>query len=82
MNDLNIKRPKDMPELQRVVIKMMFDDSKDTPNDGRWRNYEKQITYKNENYVIKAQFQCDGFFFTYRNLKVERPQSEIFLGKH
>jgi hypothetical protein len=65
------------PALKVQVIKMMYDDVKDRQSADRWHDYKREITYKNERYIISATIRCDNEMFSYRNLIIERPQEII-----
>ncbi len=76
---LNIKRTKDMVSLERAVIKMIWDDVKNIPDDGKWRSYNRSFTYENNKYLVKCSFRVDNQYLTYRNMVISHDQETIII---
>ncbi len=60
-----------MAELEKAVIKMIWDDVKNLKDDGFWRNYSRNFTYEHKQYKVKSQVKVNNQYFTYRNLSIE-----------
>jgi cysteine synthase len=74
---MDIKRVKEMDELQQQVIKLMWADVKDTPDDGQWRKYEKLIIWQNMKLTVKCRFRLSNQFLSLQNMLIHRETSLI-----
>lgn len=74
-----IKRVKDMPPIERAIIKMIFDDAIKYPHDGTWYKYKRGFTFEGVNYEVKCRFNYDGINLTYDNMVITRETQTIFL---
>jgi hypothetical protein len=76
---MKIKRISEMSELEKAVIKMIWDDVKNIRQDGLWRTYEKPFIHENNNYKVKCSFKIEDGFLTHKNLLISRDTKEIQL---
>lgn len=74
-----IERTSQMPQLKRAVIKMVWEDTINIPNDDVWRKYTRNFTYEKVEYVVSMSFRKSAQYFTYRNLTIEYPQEERII---
>lgn len=76
---LNIKRTSQMVALERAVIKMIWDDVKNIPDDNTWRKYERCFTYENQRYVVKCSFRVDNQYLTYKNMVISHEKQTFII---
>lgn len=67
---ITTQRVKDMSLIEREVIKMIFDDAIKCPNDGKWRTYERGMTFQGDEYTVTCSFYYDAVNFMYKNLEI------------
>lgn len=81
---LIIKRTRDMSQLEKDVIKMIWADIKNIPDDQKWRSYEKKFTFEDKKYVVRCTFKLDNMFFTYKKFTISHDTQliEIPQGMH
>lgn len=76
---MKMKRVYEMSQLERAIVKMLFDDVCKTPDDGVWRKYEKNFTYEKQAYIVKCSFKLSNQNLTYKNLFITQEVKEILL---
>lgn len=77
-----IKRTKDMPPIEKFVVKMIFDDVINLPHDGKWYKYKRPFIFDNVNYEVTCSFSYDGIHLSYRNMIITRETQTILLDPH
>lgn len=75
----NIKRTGEMVQLERAVIKMIWDDVKNTKDDGVWRKYERGFTFEGSKYKVKCSFRISNQYLTYRNMLIHHATETIYV---
>jgi hypothetical protein len=68
---MNIKNIKEMSQLEKSVLYMIWNDVKNTKDDNRWRNYERDFTYEHQQYTVKCAFKLDNQYLTWKNFSIE-----------
>lgn len=67
---MNIKRANQMCDLEQSVIRMIWRDVRNTPDDGAWRTYEKGFIYEGNNYKVKCVFKVSNQYLTHKKLVI------------
>jgi hypothetical protein len=74
-----VKHVKEMAQLEKEVIQMIFKDVEGTPDDGQWRKYERGFIYEATKYLVKCFFKIDNQYLTYKQLLISHDTQLIEL---
>jgi len=71
---MKVKRIYEMSELEKAIIKMVWDDVKDLPNYANWRKYERGFTHDEKKYRYRCQFKIEDGHLRLLNTEIEHEQ--------
>jgi|GEM_PF-2050771 hypothetical protein len=79
MEPLKVKRLKDMSQLERNIMLMIWSDIQKSPHILDWRYYERDFSFENKDYVFKCNFKVQEGHLQLRNTRIEYATKTIEL---
>lgn len=67
---MTVKRVWEFPPVERSILKALYARVKDTPKDGRWREFKGFLMVKGRPYQMECLFRLDGLHLNIRQSQV------------
>ena len=74
-----IKRTRDMSELEKAIVSMVWDDVKSMTAYSDWRKYERGFIFEQIKYRYKCRFKIEDGFLRMNNTSIEHETVSINL---
>jgi hypothetical protein len=74
---MKVKRIFEMSELEKAIVKMVWDDVKDLPIYRNYRKYQRGFSHENKNYKYKCQFKVTDGHLSLIHAEIEHEQVVI-----
>jgi hypothetical protein len=72
-------RIKDFPELQAAVIKSMYKQVKDRCNDGKWRDFNADMTISGQRVHFSCKFRLTDMFLEFSNRELRDNNNQLVI---
>ena len=56
---MKVKRVMEMSELERAIMRMVWNDVKELPEYYTWRGYKRNFTHDNKQYTYECKFKIE-----------------------
>lgn len=66
-------------DLQRAIIKSMYNQVKNRCNDGLWRDFDADITVDNRRVKFSCKFRIHNGYLTFAKREIKDEQNNILL---
>jgi hypothetical protein len=76
---MKVKRIKEMSELERSIMKMVWEDVQKLPSYMGWRGYKRKFVYDHKPYQYECEFLVEDNHLQLRNVHIEHEQVVIEL---
>jgi hypothetical protein len=78
-NKMKVKRLKEMSQLERAIIMMVWNDIQKQPNYANWRSYERGFKHDGKAYRYKCKFKVEDGHLRLADTSIEYEQVVIDL---
>lgn len=78
----SILRPRDMNQVQRDIIGIIFQKIKNTPKSQDWSDFNEVISYKGRRFKVEMTYRFNDFFLEFQRLDYDEAPDKIVTPKY
>lgn len=76
---MKVKRGNEFSPIEATMLKLMWQEVKQTPKDGRWRNFTSTMEYLGEVFDVKCSFRFEGEYLSLAEKSIERQRKTLII---
>lgn len=82
INPSSILRPRDMNQVQKDILGIIFVKIKKTPKSTDWSEFNEVITYKGRKFKVEMTYRFNDFFLEFQRLDYDEAPDKIVQPKY